>query len=73
MAGGATQAQLMDLAIANLELKQLKLQGTMDQGAISMQKYHTDNQGSLRDHRTEAGDGARDGTRGNNETLTPRP
>ena len=37
---GASETALYELAMANLELKQLMLQGTMDQATVSMQQFH---------------------------------
>lgn len=38
--GGATQSELMELAIANLAVKTLKLQGTQDGATLSLQRFH---------------------------------
>ncbi|MCX5824435.1 MAG: hypothetical protein NTY86_13250, partial [Deltaproteobacteria bacterium] len=40
LASGATQSDLLGLALSNLELKQLMLKGTSDDAAVSMQKLH---------------------------------
>ena len=39
---GADETALYELAMANLELKQLMLQGTQDQATISMQRFHAE-------------------------------
>jgi len=38
--GGADQADLMALAISNLRVKQLELQGTQDGSTLAMQRFH---------------------------------
>jgi|GEM_PF-4513385 len=38
---GADQTVLFELAIANLQVKQLQLQGTEDDATIAMQRFHT--------------------------------
>lgn len=40
VAAGASETALFELAMANLELKQKILQGTMDDSAIFMQRFH---------------------------------
>lgn len=39
--GGATSTDVLALAVANLELKQLQLQGTQDGASLSLQRFHT--------------------------------
>ena len=39
IAGGATQAALMELAIANLAVKTLQLQGTQDEATLAIQRF----------------------------------
>jgi hypothetical protein len=41
VAEGADEMALYELAMANLELKTLKLQGTQNEAALSLQKFHT--------------------------------
>lgn len=40
IAAGADEATLMELAITNLNLKMLRLQGTQDEATLAMQRYH---------------------------------